>query len=80
MLAVALERGAQGLVVGIPVQPGGRLTDPDSDSSIVSRAHTAPHRTARLLVTVLWQSRAGPATACPHAHTLLSIFIRPKPS
>lgn len=36
VLAVAVERGAQGLVIGIPVQPGGRLTDPDSDSPVVS--------------------------------------------
>lgn len=38
VLATAMEQGVEAVVVGIPVQPGGSIVKPHTDSGVVSSA------------------------------------------
>ncbi|GLC36109.1 hypothetical protein PLESTB_001379700 [Pleodorina starrii] len=46
VLAVALQNGVEGIVVGIPVQPGGSIVKPDTDSPMGYRCRNLAHTLA----------------------------------
>ncbi|PNH05417.1 hypothetical protein TSOC_008323 [Tetrabaena socialis] len=48
VLEVALEQGAEGILVGIPVQPGGSIVKPHTDSWMGARCRNLAHTLALL--------------------------------